>query len=58
MLLNLKWLSLLKTNLKDSPWSVEENQLLLKIARFKIFLKFSQTGFKKTWTNIAIDFNQ
>jgi hypothetical protein len=34
MLLNLKWLSLLKTNLKDAPWSEEEDILLLKIARY------------------------
>lgn len=59
MLLNLKWLSLLKTNLRDAPWSEEEDLLLLRIATYyHKFLFFSEKEFKKNWTEIAIEFNQ
>jgi hypothetical protein len=49
-LLNLKWLSMLKTNLKIAPWSEEEDQLLNEIIEYfgttiKVFF-FKKRGTK------------
>ncbi|CAD8195491.1 unnamed protein product [Paramecium pentaurelia] len=49
-LVELKWISLLHSNLKISPWTKEEDQILTDIA--------SQYYSKNNWTELTIMFNQ
>ncbi|CAK93588.1 unnamed protein product (macronuclear) [Paramecium tetraurelia] len=49
-LVELKWLSLLHSNLKISTWTKEEDQILTDIA--------SQHYSKNNWTELTIKFNQ
>ncbi|CAD8102980.1 unnamed protein product [Paramecium sonneborni] len=49
-LVELKWISLLHSNLKISPWTKEEDQILTDIA--------SQYYSKNNWTELTIKFNQ
>ncbi|CAD8106349.1 unnamed protein product [Paramecium sonneborni] len=49
-LAELKWISLLHSNLKISPWTKEEDQILTDIA--------SQYYSKNNWTELTIKFNQ
>ncbi|CAD8189833.1 unnamed protein product [Paramecium octaurelia] len=49
-LVELKWISLLHSNLKISPWTKEEDQILTDIA--------SQHYSKNNWTELTIMFNQ
>ncbi|CAD8109741.1 unnamed protein product [Paramecium sonneborni] len=49
-LLNLKWISMLKTNLKMAPWNTEEDEILQNI--------ITDSNENKNWTQITIDFNR
>ncbi|CAD8184100.1 unnamed protein product [Paramecium pentaurelia] len=49
-LLNLKWISMLKTNLKMAPWNNEEDEILQSI--------IADPSENKNWTQITIDFNR
>ncbi|CAD8187641.1 unnamed protein product [Paramecium pentaurelia] len=49
-LIELKWISLLHSNLKISTWTKEEDQILTDIA--------SQYYSKNNWTELTIKFNQ
>ncbi|CAD8107387.1 unnamed protein product [Paramecium primaurelia] len=48
-LVELKWISLLHSNLKISPWSKEEDQILINIA--------NDHYYKNNWTELTIQFN-
>ncbi|CAD8211252.1 unnamed protein product [Paramecium pentaurelia] len=48
-LVELKWISLLHSNLKISPWSKEEDQILINIA--------NDHYYKNNWTELTIKFN-
>ncbi|CAD8115309.1 unnamed protein product [Paramecium sonneborni] len=48
-LVELKWISLLHSNLKISPWSKEEDQILISIA--------NDHYYKSNWTELTIKFN-
>ncbi|CAK63260.1 unnamed protein product (macronuclear) [Paramecium tetraurelia] len=48
-LVELKWISLLHSNLKISPWSKEEDQILIEIA--------NDHYYKNNWTELTIKFN-
>ncbi|KAM3134401.1 hypothetical protein pb186bvf_013514 [Paramecium bursaria] len=50
-LLNLKWISMLKTNLKMAPWHPEEDESLR-------LMLLNDTTENKNWTQITIDFNR
>ncbi|CAD8090572.1 unnamed protein product [Paramecium primaurelia] len=49
-LLNLKWISMLKTNLKMAPWNPEEDEILQNL--------ITDPNENKNWTQITIDFNR
>ncbi|CAK93472.1 unnamed protein product (macronuclear) [Paramecium tetraurelia] len=49
-LLNLKWISMLKTNLKMAPWNPEEDEILQSL--------ITDPNENKNWTQITIDFNR
>ncbi|CAD8208615.1 unnamed protein product [Paramecium octaurelia] len=48
-LVELKWISLLHSNLKISPWSKDEDQILINIA--------NDHYYKNNWTELTIKFN-
>ncbi|CAD8156655.1 unnamed protein product [Paramecium octaurelia] len=47
-LLNQKWIGMLKTDLKQSPWTIEEDELLKKVMTQKFI----------SWTHIALEYNR
>ncbi|CAD8184145.1 unnamed protein product [Paramecium octaurelia] len=49
-LLNLKWISMLKTNLKMAPWNTDEDEVLQQL--------ITDPSENKNWTQITIDFNR
>ncbi|CAD8071506.1 unnamed protein product [Paramecium primaurelia] len=47
-LLNSKWIGMLKTDLKQSPWTPEEDDLLRKVMTQKFI----------SWTHVALEYNR
>ena len=47
-MLNSKWIGMLKTDLKQTPWTVEEDELLRKVMKQKFI----------SWTHVALEYNR